>query len=215
MGELGRSPKNMPSNPNISLTDFVDFVSKNGTPRLNHVRALKKRDDYDPRTDFWKGLREGLVDYHKSGTNLRRDLDFIINPGTDKKKVENYMAALAGYKKFLGRKTLEWHIPQRSKWHRHGLDIRLNPELGLKINGVRHHLKLYFKAPPLKKEKADMIIWRMQDGLVDVRVGDKLAILDVRRGNLFSVPVSNPNFSALLEGEAAAFYTIWDALPNE
>jgi hypothetical protein len=38
----------------VSLTEFVDFVSKTGTPKLTVVRNVKKRhaEEYDPQTDL-------------------------------------------------------------------------------------------------------------------------------------------------------------------
>ena len=37
----------------VSLTDFVDFVSKSGRPKLTQVQHVKWRPKYDPKTDFW------------------------------------------------------------------------------------------------------------------------------------------------------------------
>ena len=36
----------------ISLTDFVDFVIKSGSPKLTKVKSAKTRPDYDPKTDY-------------------------------------------------------------------------------------------------------------------------------------------------------------------
>ena len=44
--------------PEISLTDFVDFVIKAGSPKLTKVRELVNRGGYSPAFDFWKTLRE-------------------------------------------------------------------------------------------------------------------------------------------------------------
>lgn len=51
----------------ISLTDFVDFVCKSGTAKLTKVRQIKERDDYSPKTDFYKALREGVIENHETG----------------------------------------------------------------------------------------------------------------------------------------------------
>lgn len=54
----------------ITLTDFVDFVSKAGTPKLTVVKKVKKHhiDGYDPQTDFYRAIRKGIVDMHKKGS---------------------------------------------------------------------------------------------------------------------------------------------------
>lgn len=199
--------------PEISLTDFVDFVAKTGTPRLNHVRALKRRGGYDPATDFWRALRDGIIQYHRGGQTSKTWLDGITAGLTDRKKQTNYPDAIAGYKTFLGRKTINWFQPRRETWSHGGLDIRVNPELGLEINGSRHHLKLYFKGTALRKDKADMILLLMQEALSGVRPGDKLAILDLQTHKLFSDTQPDQSLLPLLQGEATALASIWDAIP--
>ncbi|MBK9648054.1 MAG: hypothetical protein IPO67_23360 [Deltaproteobacteria bacterium] len=47
--------------PEISLTDFVNFVTRIGSARLTLVREIRSRGDYDPIRDFWRDLRDGLV----------------------------------------------------------------------------------------------------------------------------------------------------------
>ena len=56
--------------PEISLTDFVEFVNKIGPPRLTKVKEIKTRPAYSPAVDFWKPLREAIRDFHKTGKPL-------------------------------------------------------------------------------------------------------------------------------------------------
>ena len=49
----------------VSLTYFVDFVMKSGTPKLSVVRDFKERDKYEPFADFYKMVREAMVESHK------------------------------------------------------------------------------------------------------------------------------------------------------
>ena len=53
--------------PEISLTSFVDFVLAGGTTRLRRVREIKRqiKEGYSPATDFYKGIREGIVELHR------------------------------------------------------------------------------------------------------------------------------------------------------
>ena len=46
---------------NITLTDFIDYVSKVGTSRYTKVNQIHSRDVYHPAFDFWKPLREGFI----------------------------------------------------------------------------------------------------------------------------------------------------------
>jgi hypothetical protein len=56
--------------PEISLTDWVDFVITAGPPQFTKVKELAARGEYDPRFDFWKPLREGLQSHHQGRTKL-------------------------------------------------------------------------------------------------------------------------------------------------
>ena len=196
----------------ISLTDFVDFVGKTGTRRLTHVRAIKARGDYEPAEDFWRRLRNGIVAFHKTGQSDKRALTDLGTMLTDPRKRRNYPNAIAGYKKFLGKKRIQWFEPPTALWQEGPLAIRVNPELGLVIDDTRHIVKLYFKATPLAKNKADMILLLMAASLFDVRDGDMFAILDVQRSKVFSEDEPSDALMPLLKGEAASFRTIWDGL---
>jgi hypothetical protein len=202
------------SMPEISLTDFVDFIVKSGTPKLTKVKELKRRDpDYDPAFDFWKPLREGLIEYHRSGGANKKQLDKIISNLSDPKKVGRYTPAIAGYKKFVGNKAITWFDPCRNKWRQGGLDVRVNPELGLEFKGQRHIIKLYFKNERPNKAKFDLVLAMMEDALHGkLKTGDTLAILDVSTGHLFKSPGPQPGLSPLLIGEATNFVTTWNLI---
>ena len=49
----------------ISLTEFVDVIIKAGTEKLTKVRNIKNKPEYDPRFDFYRPLRNYLIEYHK------------------------------------------------------------------------------------------------------------------------------------------------------
>jgi len=67
--------------PTISLTSFVDFVSKAGTPKLTVVKNAKQQlaEGYDPATDFYKAIRDGIIGMHKSG-QPKTALDAAMTP---------------------------------------------------------------------------------------------------------------------------------------
>ena len=199
--------------PEISLTDFVDFVAKSGTPRLTHVRKIKGRGEYSPAEDFWRRLRKDVIEFHSSGQTNKGALDATLVALSDPKKRSNYAAVLKTYKLFLGNKKIQWFQPVSVKWNSGGLIVRINPELGLIFNGVRHHVKLYFKVEAITKAKADTILLLMEQNLPNKQPDDSFCILDVRRGKLFGSSSPDPIILPLLMGEASAFSTIWTNLP--
>jgi len=197
--------------PEISLTDFVDFVVKSGTPKLTKVRQLKERGDYDPAADFWRTLREGIISFQQAGGNDKRQLDRIRDGLTDRKKIARYPLAIKGYKRFLGRKQITWFDPPRQSWESGELTVRVNPELGLVINSTRYAIKLYFKDDKLEKRKVAVVLAMMEEALrANLQPSDQLAILDVSSSKFFPSSGSQASIAPLLAGEAASFVAIWN-----
>lgn len=192
----------------ISLTDFVDFVSKSGSPKLTKVKQIKTRPDYHPAQDFYKILRDGLQQYHENGADSS-ELDKILENLNDKRKLQNYAEIITGYKKFLGKKTISTITPPYDHWKIGKLDVRINPEIGLKINGESHIIKLYFKSEDLSKNKITQILALMHE-VLSIKGKDFIfSILDVRKSKLHSFDESYKDLLPLLKGEANSFETIW------
>ena len=198
----------------ITLTDFVDFVSKAGTPKLTVVKNVKQHhiDGYDPQTDFYRAIRKGIIQMHQR--NQPKDaLDDLLNGLTDKKKQTAYPALVAGYKKFLGKKSYVWFKPPTHKWQHAGVSISVNPEVGLEFDGVRHVFKLYFKAENLKKVQMDVVTHLMTNFLPKPQ--NKVTsfdVLDIRKAKLIPGHATIPALTALLEGEAASLAQIYNSL---
>lgn len=193
----------------ISLTDFVDFVIKSGSPKLTKVKSAKTRPDYDPKTDYWKSLRDGIVRVSK-GKASKASLDSLVSASSDAKKAR-YRECAKGFKKFLGTKPTIWVPPVSSLWEAGGLEVRVNPEIGLKIKGVPHLIKLHFKAEKLSKIRVDSVLLLMAQALAGkAKPGTHFGILDVPRAKLFTTKDGKAELLPLLVGEATAFAEIWD-----
>ena len=171
----------------LSLTDFVAVVSRAGSPKQTKVTEIITRDEYHPATDFYKGIRDRIVETHKA--NKTRDA-IIQGPLTmDTKKTDHYHAIAAGYHGWWGRKELEWFAPPKESLEYMGVTIGIRPELGLNINGVPHVIKLHFKdtsttEPKLLKSQTDIINYLMATHCQDVPEGTQFAVLDVRKKKL-------------------------------
>ena len=194
----------------ISLTEFVDFVAKSGTPKLTVVKRAKERHiaGYDPRTDSYKPLRDGIVSFHKAG-KAKSDFDQLAKGLSDQKKLTAYPDIVKGYKKFLGNKAVKWFRPPTHLWTYGGLAVSVNPEVGLEYGGIRHAIKLYFKAEKLSKLRMDAINELMHHTLGSGKKNPEFCILDIRNAKLLSAPTPNPSLLPLLQGEAGAFETIY------
>ncbi|SHE43447.1 hypothetical protein [Chryseobacterium takakiae] len=196
----------------ISLTDFIDYVSKIGTTKFTKVKEIKNRDPYHPAFDFWKPLREKIVEIHKENKN-KNLLNEVMNGLTDKNKINLYPHLITQYKSFLGKKKLEWIEPPFADWKMNDLRIKINPEVGLFINDKPYIIKLYFKSESLSKSKADLILLMMNENL---KKGDfidaNFAILDISKKKLYENSSLNSIHLSLIEGEALSFLKIWDSI---
>ena len=198
----------------ISLTDFVGFVNKMGNAKLNHVKKIKKRPEYEPYMDFYKTIRGAIIQLHKK-KHKKEFLDSILKNLKNSQK-KRYSAIIKGYKKFLGRKEFEWITPPRKDWEIENITITVNPEIGLeekKKDGTSNFyiVKLYFKDEALKKAQADQILTLMEMQLrSEVKYPEvKFAILDVCRNNFHVKKDHELKELPLLQGEAHSFATIW------
>ncbi|OGR18064.1 MAG: hypothetical protein A2X81_16080 [Desulfobacterales bacterium GWB2_56_26] len=195
--------------PEISLTDFVDFTSASGTSKLSKLKQFKSRPEYEPAFDFYKKAREGIIACHQVG-DPRSQLASHIGKVTDPKKIEHFSAIIQGYKRWWGRKNLTWFDPSRTVYSESGVDIRINPELGLEIDGVPHLAKLYFKSDKLSKIRVEVITHLMEKTLRPmVSPGTQMSIIDARNSKLITSTVPIEGLDAMLAGEMAYISAVW------
>lgn len=194
----------------ISLTEFVDFVIKSGTPKLTQVRSIKRQHEagYEPSHDYYRKLRDGIVEFHQQGRD-KKYLDRLSAGIVDKNKSNTYPQLVNAYKKFLGRKQVDWFEPAKASWSHGALRVRVNPELGLSLNGDDHLVKLYFKDLKLTKDRIAIISHMMMSTVGASADGLRVALLDVRNSKIHVFDALDPSLAPLLEGEALSFYRIY------
>lgn len=192
--------------PDISITDFTDFVLKVGGTKITKVTELKKRGEYDPRTDYWKLLRDSIRDFHEGKLEA---LSFGAT-GAHSRKETSYRDAIKGYKKFLNANPGAWFRPHPSEWHYEDLRVRVNPEVGLETAEKRLLLKLYFRKDKLTSSRVQVLLALMSEANKNpsLRVG----IVDVLRSRVYLADAKMPAMQALLIGEATTFLSIWNSL---
>lgn len=193
----------------LSLSDFVDIVSKSGTPKASKVAAVKHRPPYEPAFDFYKTIRDCIVTTHENRRS-KATLTSLLSRLTDPKKSKVYPELVKGYGKWWGRKTLAWFTPPSELFSQHGVDVAVNPELGLSINGDKYLIKLYFKAEQLTKNRIDIITHLMAVALgQSAPQGTTMSVLDVRNSRLISPTVPIPRLHAMLDAELAYIAALW------
>ncbi|MEW6669285.1 MAG: hypothetical protein AB1512_29085 [Thermodesulfobacteriota bacterium] len=196
--------------PRLSLTDLVDVVSTSGTPKMTKVSQIKNRKPYEPAFDFYKPIRDWIVEFHQHD-RAKSSIGDILSKVNDEKKLTAYPVIVQGYKKWWGRKSLVWFEPPDNLFSSHGVDVSVNPELGLYVDNYPHIIKLYFKADKLSKNRIDIITHLMGVSLAgQCPEGATMSVLDVRRAMLFSPTIPIPGLSAIIRAELAYISTPWD-----
>jgi hypothetical protein len=195
--------------PNLTLSDVVDVFSKAGTPKATKVRQIKNRAPYQPATDFYRTLRSSIVSIHANGKD-RGALNGIVPSLADAKKIGNYQDIVDGYRKFWGKKRIDWFDPPRGTYTHAGIDVLVNPELGLIIDGKRVIIKLYFKSDEITKARIELVPVLMEVVLrPNCQAGDLVALLDVRKAKLHFLGVSTGPATAMLNAELAYVAALW------
>jgi hypothetical protein len=199
----------------ISLTTFVNFAIKaHGTSRISYIKQARKQYEsgYTPEADFYKRLREAIVDMHRNG-NPKSVLDPFIGTITHTKKVVLFTKCVSEYKKWMGNKSFTW-INFRNETITVGkLPITLNPELGLEIDGDRSLIKLHLLKEEPSKYRTDVILHLMSK-MGPCKENNPLGpcILDVQRGRLVRPINIYPDIETLLLGEADMFIRLWNGV---
>ena len=192
--------------PNISITDFTDFIMRTGQPRITKVSEIINRGDYHPAHDFWKPLRDQICEFH---AGVSSGISFGLT-GAHATKQTRYEEAIQGYKKFLKTTKPVWFKPHKAEWESGDLIIRINPEVGFEIGNESLLVKLYFKQEVLTKSRVQVALGIMSAAQKNKKYG--VAILDVVRSRLHRQTAKTPQMEALLNGEAATFLAIWNSL---
>lgn len=197
----------------LSLTELVDVVCKSGARKARQVMTIKSRsmEEYSPAKDFYKQLRGSVIALHRSHTP-KDTLDAVLFTVSDRTRRARYTLLIASYKKWLGRKKVEWFQPISGVYSHAGVTVSINPELGLDVNGIPYIIKLYFKRDPIEKQSAELIIALMEAGLTKIG-SEQFAVLDVQRGKLHcGSEKPSGTLIAMINAELAYVANLWSSL---
>jgi len=194
----------------VSQSDLLDFAMSTGVAQQNKVRLVKYRPEYDPKNDYWKRLRDRIAKMHRQEEPLAV-LDDLCAMVPESKKA-NYKKAVTVYKRFLRGKAIDWFKPSRRVWRHGQLEVNINPELGLVINGTPHVVKLYFKEEKLSKDKTAGIIQLMETTLKSYHPEETVySILDVPKNKLLTKNQKH-DLMPLIRAHALAFVQMYQEL---
>jgi hypothetical protein len=207
LDKQGNQPRLKDTSIKISLTDFADFATRSGNPQFTKVKELIARGEYDPRTDFWKPLRDCIPAFHKG----KRTLESVVSMLTDAKKTNRYPQAIAGYKRFLAKNEPSYFTVPAWLWTYRELHVRINPEVGFEMDGKRYAVKLHFKDEKLTRLRRDVIFEVMHSAMASHSTLIP-AILDVANARLISSGPLDGKLMPWLQAQAVGFVHMWNSL---
>ena len=190
----------------VSLTDFLTYVTKkSGTERISFVEALLLRDDYSPKKDYYRQVREGIISELKKGKISKLSLLAKAHHRQETRQ-KNFINIVEGLSQILQEKEFEWLNPPKKIIFLESLPIKINPEIGLKLDNKSFIVKLYFKKeiPSIEEINIGLQIMSESHLLTDCIP----AIIDLPRGRLFYLENSNEELSALAAAEAASLLSL-------
>ena len=161
----------------ISLTEFVDYVLGAGSRKLTHVeRVLERREQgYSPASDFYRPLRQGIVRYHKGRIEMEELIERMRTLGSHVQRLHLPEAA-ESYQRFLDLHHVRWlGVAPKETWMCGELEVRVNPELSVEVDGQEYLVKLYFKQDRPDQHRLGTILELMRQSF-----DESCAVLDVR-----------------------------------
>jgi hypothetical protein len=193
----------------ISLSYFVDFVLTSGTGKLTSVKQLKQGRD-ERFSDFYRPVREAIVDMHEKGLDTVV-LDDLLRSLVDPRERRIFPKVVAGYRKFLRQGKMTWFEPPMRDYPLGALSVRVNPEIGLLIDGRPHAIKLYFRGDPLSPQRIMVVNQLLANALSATWPGTVFSVLDVRRAKLYPYRPKS-EVGLLLKAEAASLSSLYAAI---
>lgn len=195
----------------ISMTEFVNFINASGMTKLTIVSNAKmKHEEIQGNPyDYWKDFKEE-VKRQLISQGSKEDLKEMVEKLRDDVK-ENYRIMIDGFLKFWRPSRMKWLKPIKKMAHISGIKMSINPEIGVEWQNKKLMIKLFLKANEiLDKRHADIILALMESELrekVDDTVG--FAVLDVKRGKLFTYVNDDPRLLILVKREGRYFAEMW------
>jgi hypothetical protein len=115
--------------------------------------------------------------------------------------------------KWLGRKNVVWFVPPKKHYRASGVEVIVNPELGLSFNGQSHLIKLYFKEDELDRFRVDVILALMEHVLrPHCGSNELMSVHDCRRSKVFSWRPSTKPLMAQVDAELAYIAALWPSV---
>mgnify|MGYP001282052458 CR=1 FL=1 len=201
----------------ITLSQFLSYAAKTTTyGKLTAVQKIKENTAYEPATDYWKPIRDGL--HHVLQGNMTFDnLSQVAASATQRgNKQKNYLEAVSKLESFFKNRQYVYRAAPKATWSNddESLQVTTSPEFVLAMDGTNYLIKVFYR---VKKHDERLTKWNIGSSLM---LMDKAtyseqpehsvpAILNLQTQQLVTLSdIKEPN-EALLQADAAMFVTLW------
>ncbi len=206
-GDVGKAKGDMTHS--VSLNYFVDFVLTSGTGKLTSVKQLKQGKD-ERFSDFYRPVREAIVDMHEKGLDTSA-LDDLLTSLVDPRETRIFPKVVAGYRSFLRQGKTVWFEPPMRDYPLGPISVRVNPEVGMLIDGRPYAIKLHFGGDPVSPQHVIVANHLLASALGSAWPGTVFSVLDVRRAKLYPYRPKS-EVVHLLRAEAASLASLYAAM---
>ena len=193
----------------ITLTDFLNIVQSTGMTKLSKIRKIKTRE-YSPASDYYKSLREAIIEVLSSGDDAADILPAVH--GAHQTRQQNYQLIADNFIRWIAtKKGWTWAAPPRAYYGDDTIGVKVNPELAFSDkNGNFHVIKLHFNKEQLSKGKLDVAGCLFSQSLASTcPTNTSFYFLDLHQGKLFSVK-STTGVDTFLNAELEYIKSIWN-----
>ncbi|MBN1461645.1 MAG: hypothetical protein JXA57_19105 [Armatimonadetes bacterium] len=191
-----------------------DFAHLTRVPEKSRRPIVSKAwqqslQEYPVQGDYYKQVREGMVRVHKRGESIDKLADIINKVHHDKQP--HVARVVKAYIQWCEGHVLEFFPARKGYWQAHGVDVRVNPELGLVIDGVPHLIKVNFTKSPVPVAEAKIMAHLMHRALApQVPENCVMAVLDLATDTLYGSTKPSPELDAVLDEHAAEVWELWE-----
>jgi len=189
------------------MTSFADFVVSDSLSKFSKVLAIHRQyeREYSPAADFWSRFQQGVEGVLSSG-GKPIDLDEVHKIAKDNRSTQ-YLSACRGFQRFWGNRTIELiGRPKTEIWEHDRLQVKINPELIVRIDGRAMTLKLHLKDKlTLTQRLSNPLLFLLDQKFSSELEPRGVGILDVHRGKLWIPGSSRKVLEPVLQMEAASF----------
>lgn len=194
---------------NIEMAQFVDYVLANGPSKIMEIKR-HMQGSTDKAPSIYARLRAKIVETFTSG----KDVEELrkLTP-EDRREHRIYPIIIRGYDKFLRDdiRRPRFAPPLADYSFGDGPTIRVDPEIGLEIDGKPCIIKLYFRSDPISPQRIMVTNELLAAAFSETWPKATFAVLDVRRARLYKHR-SRPDVKELLKVEAMSFGALAEVL---